>query len=196
MSLELAILGFLAERPRTGYDLKTRGFGGALGAFWTADQAQIYRTLERLRVAKLVAASRKRQSSRPDQKVFELTPAGREALSDALSASEVFPPLRDPFLLQLYFSAELTDDDLLALLRARRDDCQRRLDDVRERSAEHAERHEIPARAAVLHQTALDGVAAGHKATIDWLDECIEAVEEGALPGSAKGSGQRHLFGV
>ena len=45
VSLELVILGLLDERPLTGYDLKTRGLSGAVGTLWTADQAQIYRTL-------------------------------------------------------------------------------------------------------------------------------------------------------
>jgi hypothetical protein len=34
------------------------------------------------------------------------------------------------------------------------------------------------------------------RAAIDWLDECIDAVQEGTLPGSARGTGQRHLFGT
>ena len=195
MSLDVAILGFLAEHPRSGYDLKTRCFGGPLGAFWTADQAQIYRTLERLRAAKLVAVRRRRQTSRPDRKMFELTQAGREALGEAIASTDPTPPLRDPFLVQLYFSAELGDDVLAALLRSRRDEYQERLDGVRARSAQLASAHDVPARSAVLKQTALDGSAAHYRATIDWLDECIEAVEEGALPGSEGGSGQRHLFG-
>ena len=35
MSLDAAILGFLGERPRSGYDLKTRCFDDAAKDFWT-----------------------------------------------------------------------------------------------------------------------------------------------------------------
>ena len=66
MSLDAAILGFLREHPRSGYDLKTRCFDDATKDFWTADQAQIYRTLERLQGAKLLTATRKRQAGKPD----------------------------------------------------------------------------------------------------------------------------------
>ncbi len=194
MSLDLAILGFLAERPRTGYDLKTRCFGGPLSAFWTADQAQIYRTLERLKDAKLVAATRRRQASRPDRKVYEITDAGFETLQRGLAQAEPMPPLRDTSLVQLFFSARLEDEDLLALLRARRDQLQARLDVIREHSGELAASEELPEREAVLRQTALDGAATSCRASVDWLDDCIRAVEDGALPGSEKGTGQRHLF--
>ena len=81
MSLDAAILGFLGERPRSGYDLKTRCFDGAAKDFWTADQAQIYRTLERLQGSKLVTATRKRQAGKPDRKVYSITELGRRTLT-------------------------------------------------------------------------------------------------------------------
>jgi len=196
MSLELAVLGFLSERAQTGYDLKRRCFEGALRTFWTADQAQIYRTLERLRTEALVSFRTRRQTSRPDRRVFELTGQGKEVLAQRAADLVPSPALRDPFLVQLYFSAELPDGELLALLRARRDEYQQRLDEVRACSAELAADKVLSARASVLKQTALDGAAAHYRASIDWLDDCILAVEEGALPGSEAGSGQRHLFGA
>lgn len=197
VSLDLAILGLLAERSYSGYDLKTRGFAGGLSAFWTADQAQIYRTLERLRAEKMVSSTRRRQTSRPDRRVFDITHVGRESLAERLAQSAALPPLRDPFLIQLHFSAELDDDALLGVLETRRDAHQERLDDLRGRSAELAAKHHtLPPRAAVMRQTALDGAIVQQRAAIDWLDECIDAVREGALPGSSKGLGQRHLFGT
>jgi len=195
LSLDLAILGFLSERPHTGYDLKTRCFAGPLGAFWTADQAQIYRTLERLKDRGAVSVKRRRQSARPDRKLFELTPAGQDLLAQELASPSPPQALRDPFLVQLYFGAGLDDQALVNILRSRREECQARLGAVRERSAALAENHELSPRDAVLKQTALDGAMASVRATVDWLDDCIEAVEQGALPGSVAGIGQRQLFG-
>lgn len=195
VSLELAILGFLSERARTGYDLKTKCFAGALRTFWPADQAQIYRTLERLRQDNLVTVRRRRQSSRPDRRIFELTNRGREALAERSAATDPLPPHRDSFLVQVFFAADLPDDALIALLRARRDEFQARLDELRICSAELAADRSAAARNAVLKQTALDGAVAHYRSSIDWLDDCIQAVEEGALPGSETGIGQRHLFG-
>jgi DNA-binding PadR family transcriptional regulator len=196
VSLDLAILGFLAERPRSGYDLKTRCFGGAIGAFWTADQAQIYRTLERLKESKLVTATRRRQASRPDRRIFEITPAGREVLAEKLGSPAPLLPLRDPFLVQLYFSAGLSDDAVLGVLTARRNEHQQRLEGLRNQAASLARAQGLASRDAVLKQTAFDGAIAQQRALVDWLDECIDAVSEGTLPGSETGTGQRHLFGT
>lgn len=196
MSLELAILGFLSEKPRSGYDLKTRCFEGPVRAFWTADQAQIYRTLDRLKDAKFVSATRRRQAGRPDRRIFEITQAGREALDAMLASPVALQPLRDPFLVHLYFATFLDDETLLSLLSARREEHQERLDDLRHRAAELAASDGLPAREAVLRQTAFDGAITQQRALIDWLDECIDAAAAGALPGSERGIGQRHLFGT
>ena len=55
MSLGHAILGFLSRRPMTGYELKTRCFDQVASHFWTADQAQIYRTLDAIDTYKVQA---------------------------------------------------------------------------------------------------------------------------------------------
>jgi DNA-binding PadR family transcriptional regulator len=196
VSLDHAILGFLSERPRSGYDLKTRCFDSEVSAFWTADQAQVYRTLERLARAKFVSVARRRQSGKPDRKLYEITYAGREELSAWLSTAAGLPPLRDPYFLQLYFGASLDDDALLGVMSERRDAHQSRLEALRADSARLSADHTLSQRAMTLRQTAYDGAIARERAAIDWLDDCIEAVTQGALPGSkAGGIGQRHLFG-
>ncbi len=196
MSLDHAILGFLGEHPRSGYDLKTRCFDTEVGAFWTADQAQVYRTLERLQRSKFVSVTRRRQSGKPDRKIYEITYAGREELAAWLASAAPLPAFRDAFFLQLYFGASLEDDALLELLNVRRDAHQTRLGSLRADSAKLAADHSLSPRTMTLRQTAYDGAIARERAAVDWLDDCIEAVTQGALPGSAaEGVGQRHLFG-
>ncbi|MGH2415515.1 MAG: PadR family transcriptional regulator [Microcystaceae cyanobacterium] len=48
MSLAHVILGLLQQQQRTGYALKTECFDQCLAHLWPADQAQIYRTLDKL----------------------------------------------------------------------------------------------------------------------------------------------------
>lgn len=196
MSLEIAILGFLAEHPRSGYDLKTRCFSGPIAGFWNADQAQIYRTLDRLERERLVSVRRTRQEGRPDRKLFEITPAGSELLGVALSSPPPPPPQRDAFLVQLYFAHRLGDEELGHVLRARRDEHQALLDELEGHSDALAHDMTLTARDALLRQTALDGAVARQRASIDWLDDCIGAVEAGALPGGQEASKDRvHVFG-
>ena len=196
MSLDAAILGFLSERPRSGYDLKTRCFDVAAKDFWTADQAQIYRTLERLQAARLVSATRKRQAGKPDRKVYELTGAGRENLDSWLGRHLPLQPPRDHFLLQLYFAADLSDGALLNLLAERRALHQARLDDLRSRAVVSAGDSSVSLRKIALRDGAFDGAIAIERASIDWLDDSIEGVRGGGLPPAAeKDTSQRALFG-
>jgi len=175
MSLEHAILGFLRERPMTGYDLKNVSFDESASHFWTADQSQVYRTLDRLEARKLVRAKRVRQTSRPDRKVYSITSAGTDELDAWIARSDPPPSLRDPFLIRLRFAADLPDDDLLGLLRDRRDALQERLESLRLRSAE--EPAEPPDRTALLHRLTLDAAAADVRTEIDWLDDSLELLE-------------------
>lgn len=197
LSLEHAILGLLNQHPRSGYDLKTRCFDGPLKPFWGADQAQIYRTLDRLERERLVSSRRKRQSGRPDRKLYEITHSGRESLGEWLVTPLPAPASRDPFLLQLQFGSSCSDEHLLGLFEARREEHQSRLDELRVRASELAADHSLSDRTATLGQTAFDGAIARERATVDWLDDCIEAIRAGALSGSEDpGIGQRHLFGT
>lgn len=181
MSLEAAILGFLSERPRSGYDLKTRCFDVMARAVWTADQAQVYRTLERLQDARLVSSTRKRQSGKPDRRVYDITPAGRASLSSWLAATQPLPAPRDAFLLQLFFSADLDDAALVRLLEGRRDRHQVRLEDLRAQLREFATADSAD-RQKALRQAALDGAIAAERSSIDWLDDVLDGIAHGGLP--------------
>jgi DNA-binding PadR family transcriptional regulator len=178
MSLDHAILGFLDGEPMTGYDLKTRCFDRAASAFWTADQAQVYRTLERLEQAGYVASRLHPQPGRPDRKVFSITTPGRKALREWLETPHPLPPLRDPFLLQLFFSGVLSDQAVLALLGSARDGHQRRLEGLRSQ-APRGGRGTAATRAEALRSMALRGAIAEVRAAIDWIDDCIERVSAG-----------------
>lgn len=182
MSLDIAILGFLAEHPRTGYDLKRRCFAGPVSSFWTADQAQIYRTLERLKTAKLVRSTRRKRAGRPDRVTYELTSAGSAVLAEDLATPAPPVPTRDPFLVRLFFGASLTDEQLRVVLEREREAHIQRLERLEHHSHELAEQSELSPRAAVLKQTAIDGAVVRERALVEWLDVCIHAIDEGAVP--------------
>jgi PadR family transcriptional regulator, regulatory protein AphA len=175
MSLDHAILGFLKSRPMSGYDLKTRGFDQAAAQLWTADQAQIYRTLERLERAGMVSSRLIPQPGRPDRREFASTPAGVRALTEWLETPHPLPPLRDPFLLQTFFAAALTDAEILALLGTARDGYERRLTSVRA----SLDREETRTREGAVRALALTGAAAQAAAALGWIDEARRKVTEG-----------------
>jgi PadR family transcriptional regulator AphA len=177
MSLENAILGFLGREPVTGYDLKTRCFDRDVAPFWTADQAQIYRTLDRLERSGLVRSEIVPQPGRPDRRVFDLTTTGRRALREWLETPHPIPALRESFLLQIHFSDQLPGEAALAVLETARDGYQRRLDTLRGQSADVGGATTEGARRAA-RRTALHGAIAATRATIDWIDDCVDRVRE------------------
>jgi len=169
----------LGEQQRSGYDLKTRCFDGPISGFWTADQAQIYRTLERLSRGKAVTSRRRKQAGRPDRRIYELTPIGRQILERWVAASHDIAPLRDPFLVQLWFASDLDDDVLSDVLSAERVKHQRRLDLLRADAVALSRDESSAGRVAVVRQIALDGAMASERAAIDWIDDALELVSKG-----------------
>jgi PadR family transcriptional regulator AphA len=116
MSLAHAILGTLRSGPMTGYDLKTRCFDQSVAHFWPADQAQIYRTLDRMAADDWVSSAIEAQEGRPNRKEYRITAAGRDELARWLVTDLALPALRDPFLVQLFFADPLSGEQIDALL--------------------------------------------------------------------------------
>jgi DNA-binding PadR family transcriptional regulator len=115
MSLKYAILGFLELRPLSGYDLK-KAFDGSVQHFWPADQAQIYRTLNKLDESGLVAVELVEQEDKPDRKVYHITENGRSELQSWLSSTLPLTSEREPQLVRIFFSGFVDDETLLPRL--------------------------------------------------------------------------------
>jgi len=112
MSLDHAILGFLKDRPRTGYDLKT-AFDLTVRHFWPADQSQIYRTLARLAQKAWIETEVIKQDRRLDQKIYHITQKGNAELLRWLSTPVSPKAMRLPKLIQIFFGANLPNDEAL-----------------------------------------------------------------------------------
>jgi len=88
----------------TPYQLKT-AVASSVGNLWSVQHAQLYSEPERLTKAGLLDEEREESGRR--RRTYRLTDAGRDALSQWLSApSSDFTELRDPGLLQLFFGAD------------------------------------------------------------------------------------------
>lgn len=170
MSLDYAILGFLQSADLSGYDLKRQCFDYDVAHFWTADQAQVYRTLDRLEARGDVSVTPKRQRNKPDRRVYSITGDGRDRLREWAEEPHPLPPYRDPFLIQIRFSDSLDDESIIRNLRSRRDLHQDRLDVLRHRAADLG----TDTRETRLARMTLDAAIAHERASIDWLDQSLE----------------------
>jgi DNA-binding PadR family transcriptional regulator len=99
------VLGMLAARPRSGYEIKQLVDNSAR-FFWAASYGQIYPELKRLEDAGLITGADASQGAR-QRTVYKLTAKGRRAARDWIaSPPEVFE-LRDEGLLELFFAGSI-----------------------------------------------------------------------------------------
>ena len=108
-TLRYIILGLLGARPMSGYDIK-QAFDRALASYWNAGNSQIYTTLKSLSDAELVEAEVIVQKSRPNRKVYRLTPAGEAELDRWLQENVPERFSKDDFLTKLFFCGETSDE--------------------------------------------------------------------------------------
>ena len=119
-TLRYIILGLVWTHPMTGYDIK-QAFDRALASYWNAGNSQIYTTLKQLSQAGLVESEVIVQTTRPNRKVYRLTPAGQAELERWLQEEVPERFNKDDFLTKLFFCGETSDENTLRHLREHRD---------------------------------------------------------------------------
>gem|GEM_PF-1636571 len=118
VTLENGILGFLAMKPMSGYDIR-RLFAMSASYFWPADQTQIYRTLKMLVQEGLVELIAQEKGETVERKVYAITEKGREWNSAQIQMNSIEDFIsRDAFLVQLFFAGALEMKELEAFLDA------------------------------------------------------------------------------
>ena len=116
MTLEHGILGFLSHKPATGYDLKKQ-LDTTGARFWTAEHPQIYKALKTLESRGWIAVKEICPGKKRDKKVYELTPEGSRELICWLKQEDYSTyRMKNPIVMQCFFSGSLTLDDRILLL--------------------------------------------------------------------------------
>lgn len=118
MKLEHILLGMLARKARTGYDLKK--YLDTTGRFLRSNtqMSQVYRSLARMERDGWVVHTVEERPGATDAKTYQLTDAGATVLLDWLTGPYL-PPSRfeDPeFSARLAFAGFMRRDELLRLL--------------------------------------------------------------------------------
>lgn len=119
MSYKYLVLGLLAERPMSGYDIK-KHVKTVLGAITSASYGTLYPTLHKLLADGDVDMQEVPQQGRPSKKVYYLTDQGRVDLKKWLHQPAVADQVKREFLLKLYLAKRLDDADIKPILAGRR----------------------------------------------------------------------------
>jgi DNA-binding PadR family transcriptional regulator len=158
------VLALLAKEASHGYQLRARlalALGPLAGAL---NEGQVYVTLTRLEKAGLLSSELVGQTDRPDRKVYELTPAGRERVTAWLCDTSWPKPAPAEFHLKLVAAAAAGLADPVGIV-----DLQRRELLIGLREAQRAALAEPEGSVAGL---LLEGVVLRLQADLRWLEAC------------------------
>ena len=111
------ILGMLAARPRSGYEIKQLVDSSAR-FFWAASYGQIYPELKRLEDAGLVSGNDASQGAR-QRRVYTLTAKGKRAAREWIAQPPEVLETRDEGLLELFFAGSIEPDRAAEIARER-----------------------------------------------------------------------------
>ncbi|MFD9790820.1 PadR family transcriptional regulator [Streptomyces sp. NPDC059070] len=104
MSLRHAVLGLLADKPASGYDLM-KLFETSLSHVWSATQSQVYGELGKLADSGMVEVASEGPRGR---KEYAITEQGRGELHHWLTQTEPSRARRSDSLLRVFFLGTLT----------------------------------------------------------------------------------------
>ena len=183
-TLGYAILGMLASRPQTGYEV-AQHLRAPIGFMWAAQHSQVYPELARLAAAGLVSATVIAGRGPRDTKRYTVTDAGRDQL--AAWADSPLPPEvpRSELLLRVRSLWLTSPDRAAAFLRTERERTVERLGVLARERLEFApddvvawDHSEFFAYATLQHGISRTRAAL---AWFDWLLDQVERQRRGEL---------------
>jgi DNA-binding PadR family transcriptional regulator len=125
---EAAVLCLLAVNGESsGYDL-ARHAARSVGHVWAPARSRLYGLLPRLVADGYADVTSVVQDTRPDKRLYRLTPAGDAALARWLATVE--PGATDALLLRVFYGGMLPRETLAAHLGQFREDVRGRLEDL------------------------------------------------------------------
>lgn len=179
MPLDHAILAFLDFQPMSGYDLK-KSFDSSVGHFWSAAQSHIYKALEKLEKLELVASKVIPQEGKPNRKEYHITKVGRAELQKWLSTPLPLSPVREAWMIQLFFAHSLSNEQIAQLIKTRKDEVAKAIEALDQaQTIIEVQKKEGPPnmeRMASLWQMTLDYGADYYKAEFAWLEKTLKRV--------------------
>jgi DNA-binding PadR family transcriptional regulator len=163
--VRLPLLALLAKEPAHGYELRSlleQTFGQA---YPSPNIGQIYVTLQRLERDGLVRSQDVVQATRPNKRVYELTPAGRDAVAAWIEEPSDGPRVRDDFFMKLALSSMAGSADRMSLINRQRRHYLNLMRGLSRLAAatDHGNR---------IARLLIEGAMLHLQADLDWLERC------------------------
>jgi DNA-binding PadR family transcriptional regulator len=173
--MKFPILAMLAAAPAHGYDLKQQLEGHFGAALPPLNTGQIYTALARLERDGLVEGGSVEQNRRPTKRVYSLTDAGREALSEWVRQPSPGTRQRDEFFMKLVLAGRAGIADPHTLIERQRREYLQALRDL--------DRLTAAGNGDVAESLLIEGAALHLEADLKWLALCEQRLTEEVTDG-------------
>lgn len=177
MSLHHAVLGFLAIGPTSRSGL-VAVFQQSVGHFWTAEVGDFKHSLERCAQTGLVSEDLEPSGERSDDPAYRLTVRGQVVLEEWLVSAAESYPLREPFLLRVFFAGQLQPAKIGLLIDRHIEATSRQLSELQKIAAEIGQqfsRDELPFE-DLLRLSTLDRGIAFAETELAWAETLRDEV--------------------
>lgn len=202
MSLKHALLGVLAARAMSGYEL-SQFFDSSTGWVWTAPHSQIYPMLGKMQAEGLIDSTDEIRGTKLRRKVYSVTPRGLDELVTWIGTPQPTFGSRDPFLTQALLFDMVEPDRAVKVLDTFIAEQEKIARDAREHS-ERLRAKETPLlqerlrnrpaqehdRIARLKAHVFEGQALIAEARVAWARDGLKLLQEGTDDTDATPSGQ------
>jgi DNA-binding PadR family transcriptional regulator len=181
MPLEHAILAVLDFGPQTGYDLK-KVFDRSVSHFWSTTQSHIYKALEKLEEREFAASRIIPQEGKPSRKEYHITKAGRAELKKWLATPLPLSPVREAWMIQLFFAHSLSNEQIAELVKARKSEVAKAIEGLNQAQIMiERQKQEGPPnmeRMTALWQLTLDYGSEYYKSEFAWLEKTQKKINK------------------
>jgi PadR family transcriptional regulator AphA len=174
VSLRYALIGLLAWRPSSGYEL-TKRFAVSIAHAWPVSHSQIYPELARLVSEGLIEQIEEGPRGR---KTYAATPAGVAALREWMQSTEPAYDRRSEADLREFFLWVIPPAEALAYLEGSANVYRRRLAELADIARTVDWTSDVPNRAMRL---TLEKGMRNYRMLIEWADWATEEINDGAL---------------
>lgn len=100
MALSHTILAMLYGDPQSGYELQ-KDFCSSSSCCWQAAMQQVYKELSKLKEQGLIVPQEVVQNSRPNKKLYSITPEGEEILKKWIAQPSKLSPIREELVVKV-----------------------------------------------------------------------------------------------
>jgi DNA-binding PadR family transcriptional regulator len=172
-----AVLGMLAFRPMSGYDIK-KMIDKSVSYFWKENYGHIYPVLAKLKsegLVRLQGKSAKSAKGGPERKVYSITPEGSKVIKDWLYQPHAPEYFRIEILLKLFFGMLVPREVSLSAVYREKSMALQVLNELKELCEQGSK---MPAREASLFPLATINYGIKHyTAVMEWCDETVALLQ-------------------